>query len=71
LCQTATPDTQLLWHSPSGLVCEVGGRLSHTCIVALEMGIPCITQADCALELLEPLDYVWLDANEGVVYAIM
>jgi pyruvate,water dikinase len=55
----------------SGLVCEVGGRLSHTCIVALEMGIPCITQADCALELLEPLDYVWLDANEGVVYAIM
>lgn len=53
-----------------GLVCEVGGRLSHLCIVALEMGIPCITQASGALELLRGHAAVLLDANEGVIYAL-
>ena len=28
-----------------GLICEEGGVLAHICVVALEMGIPCITRA--------------------------
>lgn len=52
----------------SGLICEVGGRLSHICIVAIEMGIPCITQAADAMKLLEGKGYITLDANKGVVY---
>jgi phosphoenolpyruvate synthase/pyruvate phosphate dikinase len=52
----------------SGLICEDGGMLSHICIVAMEMGIPCITQARNALELLEDGDVIVLDANKGIVH---
>lgn len=51
-----------------GLICEEGGRLSHLCIVAMEMGIPCITQAKGAVALLETACTVTLDASEGTVY---
>lgn len=54
----------------SGLICEVGGRLSHLCIVAMEMGIPCITQAENAVTLLEPLSEITLNASTGEVYEI-
>lgn len=52
----------------AGLICEEGGRLSHLCIVAMEMSIPCITQAKGAVMLLETAGTVTLDANEGIVY---
>lgn len=51
----------------SGLICEVGGMLSHVCIVAVEMGIPCITQVEGAVQLLKSVSGVILDANAGVV----
>jgi pyruvate,water dikinase len=51
-----------------GLICEVGGRLSHVCIVALEMGIPCITQAAGAMGVLKSVKRVRLDATAGVVH---
>ena len=53
----------------SGLICEEGGRLAHLCIVALEMGIPCMTQAKNAMKFMETGNIITLDANEGVVYA--
>jgi phosphoenolpyruvate synthase/pyruvate phosphate dikinase len=53
----------------SGLICEEGGRLAHLCIVALEMGIPCMTQAKNAMQSLETGKMITLDANEGAVYA--
>ncbi|MCP4153823.1 MAG: hypothetical protein GY757_39215 [bacterium] len=51
-----------------GLICEQGGVLAHICVVALEMGIPCITQAANAIEIMKTKERVRLDADEGVVY---
>lgn len=52
----------------AGLICEVGGGLAHLCIIALEMGIPCITQAYNATKILYENEEILLDATEGVVY---
>ncbi len=51
----------------SGLICENGGRLSHICIVAMEMGIPCITQAHNATEKIKSGENIFMDANEGEI----
>jgi phosphoenolpyruvate synthase/pyruvate phosphate dikinase len=53
----------------NGLICQEGGRLAHLCIVALEMGIPCMTQAKNAMQLLKTGDLITLDAGNGAVYA--
>jgi pyruvate,water dikinase len=52
----------------SALLCEDGGKLSHICIVAMEMGIPCITQVKGATTSLHTGDQVYVDATEGAVY---
>lgn len=54
----------------AGLICEEGGRLSHICIVSLEMGIPCITDVKGALDTASHLLRVRLDATNGVVYDV-
>lgn len=51
----------------SALVCENGGKLSHICIVAMEMGIPCITQAHGATSLISNGQRISIDASKGVV----
>lgn len=51
-----------------GLICEKGGLLSHICIVAGELGIPCLVDANGALEKLSDNDHIVLDASEGTVY---
>jgi pyruvate,water dikinase len=53
----------------SGVICQNGGKLSHLCIVSLEMGIPCITSVKGACELIKDGDNIILDANEGKVYS--
>lgn len=50
-----------------GLVCEEGGKLSHICIVAMEMGIPCITQVKNAREILKNETYIAVDAQKGEI----
>lgn len=50
-----------------GIVCEMGGRLSHICTVAMEMGIPCVTQVDNAREYLVNAKYVTVDARNGEI----
>ena len=52
----------------AGLICERGGALSHICIVAMEMGIPCIAGAAGATKILEEASVVTLNATEGLVY---
>ena len=54
--------------SASGVICENGGRLSHICTIAMEMGIPCITQATRAMEIILDGHTVFLDASSGLVY---
>ena len=53
-----------------GVICEVGGRLAHICIISLEMGVPCITQVNGATKILTEGQAVKLDADNGSVYAI-
>jgi phosphohistidine swiveling domain-containing protein len=53
----------------AGLICEQGGIISHICTVALELGIPCVTEVKDATRALATLDAVTLDADQGAVYA--
>lgn len=52
-----------------GLICECGGIISHICTVAVELGIPCVTEAKNATSLLSTSMRVTLDGDNGVVYA--
>ena len=62
------PNYAVAMMKANGIICQEGGRLAHLCIVALEMGIPCITQAKNAMKFMETGNTITLDANEGVVY---
>jgi phosphohistidine swiveling domain-containing protein len=53
----------------AGLVCEQGGIISHICTVALELGIPCITEVKGAMKALEAESRVTLDGDTGTIYA--
>lgn len=52
----------------AGIICEIGGKLSHICIVSLEMGLPCITKADDATTKIKTGQMIYLDAENGRVY---
>lgn len=52
----------------AGLICEVGGVLSHICIVSAEMGIPCIARAENITQSLSDGMIITLDASNGLVY---
>lgn len=54
--------------SASAVICEVGGKLSHICIVSLEMGIPCITQAAGARKSIGDGQLIYVDAEKGEIY---
>lgn len=55
--------------SAAGLICEVGGVLTHICIVCAEMGIPCIARAEKITESLSDGMIITLDASGGRVYS--
>jgi len=52
----------------AGLICEVGGVLTHICVVCAEIGIPCIARAEKITESLCDGMTITLDASQGVVY---
>lgn len=62
------PEYALALMQAGGLICEYGGTISHICTVALELGIPCITEAPGATTLLSTSMWVKLDGDQGVVY---
>lgn len=51
-----------------GIICEHGGKLSHICIVSLEMGIPCLTQVKDAMVKIKDGATICLDGEKGCVY---
>ena len=53
-----------------GLLVERGSLLSHSAIVAREMGIPAIVSIDNLLEHLKDNDIVEMDGSEGVIKII-
>ncbi len=56
--------------SASAVICESGGKLSHICIVSMEMGIPCITQATGAMNNISNGQQIYVDAERGEVYLV-
>ncbi len=52
----------------AGLICEGGGMLTHICIVAREMGLPCLTGVENASQLLKENMNITMDAFKGIIY---
>ena len=51
----------------AGFVTAVGGKTSHTAIVARSMDIPAVVGARAAAQLVRPDDWLIIDGNAGVV----
>lgn len=67
-----TTDPSLVLHmmKASAIVTEIGGRLCHTAIVALELGIPCVVAARDACRKLEDDRIVLVDGSNGIVFSV-
>lgn len=52
----------------SAVVCENGGKLSHICIVAMEMGLPCLTGVKNITKILNTGEEIMVDSKEGAIY---
>jgi pyruvate,water dikinase len=52
----------------AGLICEEGGIICHICAVALELGIPCVTEVSNAVDVLKSCEYATVDGDRGVIY---
>ena len=63
------PEFALGMIQAGGLICENGGILSHLCTVALELGIPCVTEVKDATSVLSTSMRVTLDGDRGLIYA--
>ncbi|MFO1500826.1 MAG: PEP-utilizing enzyme [Verrucomicrobiota bacterium] len=51
----------------AGVVMDQGGILSHGSIVAREYGLPAVTNAGCATQLVRTGDLIEVDGNAGTV----
>lgn len=51
-----------------GFVTDIGGRTSHTAIIARNLGIPAVVGTENITQLIKDGDTVILDGAEGVVY---
>ncbi|MDH5310344.1 MAG: PEP-utilizing enzyme [Gammaproteobacteria bacterium] len=61
------PGWVTLFPAAAGIIMERGSLLSHTAIVARELGIPCVVGADGACDWLRDGDWVELDGTAGRV----
>lgn len=53
----------------SGIITDLGGALSHSAVVARELGIPAIVGTKKATKILKDNKVIILDGKKGVVYA--
>jgi pyruvate,water dikinase len=67
-------DTDPGWASlmfvSAGLIADIGGVMSHTAVVARELGIPCVVSTQHAVRLLRTGDVVRLDGGKGLVQIV-
>lgn len=61
------PGWVVLYPSISGLIIEKGSLVSHSVIVAREMGIPTVVSVPGLTERLKTGDWVELDADNGII----
>jgi pyruvate,water dikinase len=50
-----------------GLVADIGGIMSHTAVVARELGIPCIVNTKHASKSLKTGDKIMIDGASGTI----
>lgn len=64
-------DTDPAWASlmflSAGLIADIGGVMSHTAVVARELGLPCVVSTRNATRILHTGDRVRLDGTHGSV----
>ncbi|EFC80291.1 PEP/pyruvate-binding domain-containing protein [Parafrankia sp. EUN1f] len=64
-------DTDPAWASliflSSGLVADIGGVMSHTAVVARELGIPCVVNSKVASIQIQTGDLIRVDGSTGVI----
>lgn len=56
-----------LFLTAAGLISELGGPLSHACIVAREYGLPAVVSVRSATRALHTGDFVRIDGSSGTV----
>jgi rifampicin phosphotransferase len=59
-----------LMYLSRGLVTDIGGVMSHTAVVARELGIPCIVGTQTATLILDSGDRIRIDGTAGTVEII-
>jgi len=64
------PGWVTLFPSASGIIVERGSLLSHSAIVAREMGIPCIVSVDALLRTLNTGDEIIMNGSTGLIQLI-
>lgn len=57
-----------LFNLASGVVADIGSMLSHSSIVARELGIPAVVNTKIATQTIRTGDTIVVDGNEGKVY---
>jgi phosphohistidine swiveling domain-containing protein len=57
-----------LFNLASAVVADIGSLLSHSSIVARELGIPCVVNAKIATQVIHTGDTIVVDGNEGKIY---
>lgn len=56
-----------LMSKAGGIICNIGGMMSHPSIVSREMGIPCIVGTKNGTKVLKSGQHVSMDGKTGVV----
>lgn len=67
VAHTTNPSLVRFMMRASAIVTEIGGRLCHTAIVALELGIPCVVAVENARKFLSDGLLVRVDGDRGKV----
>lgn len=67
VCRSTDPSWSLLFPLASALVVDLGGRISHTAIVARELGLPCVGCTGDGTIRLHTGDLVHVDGDRGIV----
>ncbi|MNW62748.1 Pyruvate kinase [compost metagenome] len=66
----SNPKYSLMLLDAGALICESGAVMAHICIVAGEIGIPCLTQVSEATSTIADGSYIEVNADQGEVVVI-
>jgi pyruvate,water dikinase len=70
IARNTDPAWASLMFLSAGLVSDIGGLMSHTAVVARELGIPCVVNTGSATRALASGDRIRLDGTAGTVEVI-